>query len=910
MSHVATRLIVLAVLTVVAATGIAVAQSPRAWYEGFETAQTSWRLAGGDVRCRSEEHRRVEGQAHTGSGCEYLRVSGAGGSEILYGHSVGQPRIIDELMPTVWIKSDRPGLQFLAQVVMPRTTDPRTNRPATVLIRGSSYTTPGRWQQLRIDDFPRQLSRQTWVLRTQIGPGVDPREAYIGEILLNVYGGPGVTNVWIDDLDIGGYVGPPTGTPQTPEASLSHVEVASPSPPFARPALDPADSASQRRIEVAGSVLLVDKRPIFPRAVQYQGEPLKRLRELGFNVVWLPQLPTVEMVEECRRVGLWLVCPPPRPAAAVPGSLPAPFPRIGPLYDCVLAWDMGRGVSADQLEATQSWAQQVRAADGEGSRPLVCQPMSGLRAYSGAVDFLLIGRSPLGSSLELGDYGTWIRQRPRLARPGTAIWTTVQTQPSVALRRQWSLLGCEEPLPATFANEQIRLLTYTSMTAGSRGFLFESESSLAASDADTRLRAATLELLNLELELVEPFVAGGSFLSTIAGSEPGVVGAVLQTDRARILVPIWTAPGAQFVSGQSAGNGVSFVVPGVPESNKAFQVLPGGLRPLWPKRVTGGTRITLDEFALTSLVLFTQDPLVINSLAQRSATIGRRAAELQRELAAAKLAEVERIDGRLAGVGGTAMPSQQWLTMARQSLQSCDGALAAKDDRGAYLHAERAMRPLRLLERERWQAAVAGLDRPVASPAAACFATLPSHWTLLNRVRGSQIGENRLVGGSFEDLPSMLQTGWRHFQHRPEGIYPEADLSPAAAHSGRYGLRMAAMPAEPNQAAVLAESPPVWITSPGVSVHEGELICIQGWVQIPAPITGSVDGLLIVDSFTGEALAERIGETSGWQQFTLYRVAPETGYLTVTFALSGLGEVWLDDVRIQPVAMTLAARSQ
>ena len=31
----------------------------------------------------------------------------------------------------------------------------------------------------------------------------------------------------------------------------------------------------------------------------------------------------------------------------------------------------------------------------------------------------------------------------------------------------------------------------------------------------------------------------------------------------RLLLPIWSEPGAQYVSGQAAGNNVSFVVPGV-----------------------------------------------------------------------------------------------------------------------------------------------------------------------------------------------------------------------------------------------------------------------------------------------------------------------------------------------------------
>ena len=66
-------------------------------------------------------------------------------------------------------------------------------------------------------------------------------------------------------------------------------------------------------------------------------------------------------------------------------------------------------------------------------------------------------------------------------------------------------------------------------------------------------------------------------------------------------------------------------------------------------------------------------------------------------------------------------------------------------------------------------------------------------------------------------------------------------------------------------------------------------------------ITGSVDGLMIIDSFGQESLAQRIGQTEGWQEFTLYRIAPHSGHLSVTFALTGLGEARIDDVTIESV---------
>ncbi len=874
-----------------------------AWYEGFEGSQPSWHEAGGDAHYRIQQHQRLQGEAHTGDGCERLRLLAEGGTCVHIGQKVGRPLVIDELLVTVWIKSDRPGLQIAAEVVLPRTQDPRTGRPISTFLRGSSYTGVGRWQQLRIDDVPRLLARQVRVLRTQLGPGVDGREAYIERILLNVYGGPGVTNVWIDDLDIAGFVGRTVGGD-----SVGHTVglIAGGQRPAGRRTVggdsvgDVAASRPRRRVvELVGSVLIVQGRPMFPRIIRHQGEPLAFLKQLGFNAVWLGRPASPELLAEASRLGLWLVCPPPGTTRPDMSEKQAPAPaQIGSQYASVLAWDLGCGLSEDRLDYTRQWAEQVRSADRHRGRPLICLPESDLRGYSRHVDLLLIDRRPLGTSLELTDYGNWVRRQPWLARPGTPIWTTVQTQPTAGVRRQLATIQPGRSPPTCVSSEQVRLLAYTAVAAGSRGLLFESQSPLDADDPETRRRAMTLELLNLELGLVEPWAAAGSFLANAEADRPEVLGTVLRTDRARLLLPIWFAPGAQCVPDQSVAGGISLVVPGVPDSSGVYRLGPGGLRPLRHKRVTGGMRVCLEEFGLAGQVLLAQDPLVINSLTRRAAQIGQRAAELSRHLAAAKLHAVQQVVEQLACRTAIAQ-SADWLVAARKSLQQCDGHLAVGEYQAAGFSAQRAMRALRLVERAHWEVALGGLGSPVSSPATVSFAMLPWHWQLIDRIAASRPGPNRLPGGDFEDLAGMMHAGWNHFRHASAGLQVAADLVAGAARSGNSGLRLTARPDDPENPPAIVETPPLWITTPAITVEAGQLVCISGWVQVPTAITGSVDGLLIIDSLAGEDLAERIGRTTGWQQFTLYRIALQSGPMTVTFALSGLGEVWLDDVTIQ-----------
>ena len=112
------------------------------------------------------------------------------------------------------------------------------------------------------------------------------------------------------------------------------------------------------------------------------------------------------------------------------------------------------------------------------------------------------------------NYGTWVRRQPLLALPGTPVWTTVQTQAGEGLRRQFATLTPGQAPPTVVGSEQIRLLVYTAISSGSRGLLFLSDSSLEAEDGETRQRVITLQLLNLELNVIEPWVAGGSMDAT------------------------------------------------------------------------------------------------------------------------------------------------------------------------------------------------------------------------------------------------------------------------------------------------------------------------------------------------------------------------------------------------------------
>lgn len=852
----------------------------------FEGAETSWRDAGGDARYTIDQQKRVAGAAQAGNWCEYLRVTANNGTYVYIRHDVGAARVIAELKPSVWVKANRPGVQMLARVVLPRSLD-ASNQPITTYIRGVDTARAGQWHQLRLDDLPKLLERQAIFLRTRLNTPIDTREAYIDNIVLNVYGGPGVTELLIDDLELAGFVGrSPTQTQQTNASPTGWAPAGTPR----------TDAASTRpNVELNGPLLLVDGHAFFARAIDHRGEPLGFLKGLGFNAVKLPVFPSPALLAEADRESLWLICPPPL-------ELPAIANADSPGWNRILCWDLGAGLTDVELESTKTRSDQLRRLDPRFVRPITADVDSQLRAYSRHIDLLRASRSPLSGSLELNDYSVWLRERPKLARPGTALWTTIATQPPAVLEEQLALF-IGQPCQASASSEQIRLLTLTAIAGGARGLCFESRSRLDANDPASRQRALTLELLNLELDLISPWCAGGTFVASVPGSDPEVRGAVLQTDRARLLLPLWVGRQAQMVPGQSAGNGIAFTVPGVPESCDAYELSPAGMRSLKSQRKTGGMRVTLEEFGLTSLVLLTHDALVLSNVTKKLEQTSQRAAKLARDLAAARLSEMEAIDRKLAGLSPPVNDAAARLKTAKSSLAQCDLQLAAggRQYQAAHLQAERTLRPVRLLERAHWDRAIQTVGSPMSVPGASCFATLPQFWTALGGIRAAKPSLNILPAGDFESLDRLVQTGWRHLQHDQEGIETEAQLEPSEPHGGKSSLQLRAWATDVKAPPGLVESPPIWVETTPVAVETGQWVRIHGWVQVPAPIVGSVDALLIFDSLTGQPLAERIGETKGWQEFTLYRAAPRSGPLTVTFALTGLGVARIDDVTIEPL---------
>jgi hypothetical protein len=236
-------------------------------------------------------------------------------------------------------------------------------------------------------------------------------------------------------------------------------------------------------------------------------------------------------------------------------------------------------------------------------------------------------------------------------------------------------------------------------------------------------------------------------------------------------------------------------------------------------------------------------------------------------------------------------------------MREAERAFAARDAEAAYRSSRQACEVIALWRRAAWERAVKPWPSPVTCPLAVTSLVLDEQFAFNERAHAAVIGRNSLVAGECDDLDAMTAAGWKHLEHPLPGVTTRVELSPDGPFAGPASLRLSATSSDESAAATFVETPPVWVTSAPVEFATDVVVRLRARVRVPSPITGSVDGLEIIDSLGGADLAARIGHAPDWQEYTAYRFAAAGEKVTLTFALTGLGDAWIDNVAIEPVAL-------
>ena len=867
---------------------------------GFEGRDLIFQPGKSDANLSGIKHELTTETAHTGQKSEWIQFIAGNGQFAHYQFTPGQAPVTDELNISLWIKANRPGMQLYCRVVLPKERDPKNlDQPLTLMVKGDIYQLTGRWQQLSLRQPTKRLREQLNLYRAETGKDAVIADAYVDRIVMNLYGGPGQTDVWLDDMEIGPVLEQKASTsPRTPEEL-------------------PGKTLSRRNSEVQlkNTQLLVSGQKFFLRGVRHTGTPLKVLRDAGFNTVWLDENVANATLDEAVNQGFWIVPMMQLPQTDDQGNIPTQLTsqqvigkRVSRFLDqeAVLCWDIGSGLSFEKSSLVSRSAQSLRSADP--LRPLAADVWDGFQRYSRSVDQIMLGahRWPLFTTMELSSYRDWINQKRRLAQPGTYTWTWVQTH-----LPEWYMqnLGVQEgqasiPEPVGPHPEQIRLMTYAAIGAGCKGIGYWSDRFLADSHSG-RDRLLALALLNQELQLLEPILVEAEEPNWIDTSVPEVKAAVLRSEKGLLILPIWMGKGVQYVPPQGSSTELTMIIPQAPTGCQAWEISPGQIKSLPWKRVVGGIQISVKEFSLATPIVLTSD-LSPNGIVVKWQDSQRKMAKLSaqwsHDLAEEEFSKVIAIHSKLEASGRHLADSQALLKKSRDYIDQSLAHRRNGEYAEAYLDGQRALRPLRILMRTAWESALRDLDNPVATPYSVSYFSLPRHYEFWDQIKHAKLKENVLPDGDFELPQEKVPQGWM-VQEVPslDDVTQVAKRVTDSAHSGKQALMLQIMPKNIALAPVALERSFLAIHSPSIRLEPGTLVRVSGWVKIPGTIKGSADGALMFDSAGGEPLAVRLTNATEWKHFSFYRKVGPSGTIHVTLALTGMGTVYFDDWKIEPM---------
>lgn len=643
-----------------AALSIAWTTTVRAEYrESFESPDPCVKLA--DADCAAEiigQQRSFQG-ARGGLGCERVMVRAGHGTRVYLEIPIPPAQVIEELQVRMWVQADRPGVQLLARVVLPRVIDPRSGQPVTTLVWGTSYRHVGSWEQLALRDVARLVQRQARVLGSERGEAIDVRQAYVDKIVLNAYGGPGVTRLTIDELEVDGHASPSRGVldlapTENWNGGGAAKNVANSSTNPAPRDRAPAAVEASRRLDahslpaqLHGSILMVQGRPFFPRAVVYRGESVAWLKSLGFNTLVLRHPPTPELLLAAEEHDLWLA-----PTDATPQLAPtAPAARTTdpPLADRLPAVPRILAVQSDR--STGGGAERTSAPDSTSrNAPVGPSSVNHLRLSWPAIDERT-GRTASRAPAR-GDIGVVaVTEATIPLDTPAAILNAAIREGDFARQPTWIALDSEllarrwvaGPLESASSSKatsvgELRQLTLLAAAYGARGWCLTHAVPDCLDAEEIPAWVAALQAAQAELELISPWLAASPGPDRLAPPAPGWLARAFESSRSRLVIlvpplddpplrdrPALPADRPRWIQSKiGPTRSGAFPVPrlalvdhAAPTSSDAYAIEGTQLRTLPRQRVAGGVQAELEAPASPALVVFTQDPLVVSYLARR-----------------------------------------------------------------------------------------------------------------------------------------------------------------------------------------------------------------------------------------------------------------------------------------------------
>ena len=825
--------------------------------------------------------------------CDHLKIFCGQGTFAHLAMPIQPLTIISELKIEVPFRSSQTGHQILARVVLPRSLDPQTGLPLTLLVPGTSSQLRDQWRFLTIERLDEQLSQQTRLLRAKRKTPVDPRQAYVDHVIINAYSEPGLTELSIRDPKLTG-IAPyePTLSRTIAPANYTHPAVASSS--VVKPASTTMGIRSlekkqhgvtEARLRIDGTMLLVEDRPFFVRAVQANGEDWSFLKGLGFNTIQIGHPPTPSEIQRAEELDLWIIAPPPQ--AWNGEDLSQPFRRV-------ICW---------RLDTKSSSPSSPR--DGREFRTRMQAIEAMVRRTPRPIAFVRRLASQASPDIEIFEPPTAeiIPQYPNVTvkpwrHSSTVGWAAVDLQPERRVCEQFEAFrDVDHRLDALFGSaiSFTGIETYqrylAAATSGVKGIVCDSTARLDTEDSNFVNCCRAIRLANHELQIMAPWLAGGQVCDELIQAGNGFVATATRTDRGWFLT-------VRPTKCSNLPKEATIRLAGPAESATVLLANRGGLERLPTVRVAGGCEFRFSTNGPKHLFV-TSDPRIAKSIGLHFKPTSKATARWRWKLVAADVDEIESVRKQLPVSFDGAFRIDQHIDLIHGFLRRCQDYDESDDRNGMAANAAAAQWQLEQL-RTLMDDAVAKLSS-MQTAFANHHASHALHLALQD-FADHETSENLLEEANMEDLQQLQWKGWENFIRQTHEASPSSEYTAGTVAltndrpcQGKTCLRINAIatPSPQNQHI----QPTLWVKSRSVPVPRGSVIKISGYVRVPPQ---REDGAaFIADSLGGPGLLVRPQPSGNWQPFSVLRAVGSNDCVTLSIGQCGMGQVDFDDIQIR-----------
>ena len=667
--------------------------------------------------------------------------------------------------------------------------------------------------------------------------------------------------------------------------------------------------AASGRVKFQKNRLLVDGKPFFFLGTDGILDSLAAMKAHHFNtaLIWDPDR-KVDLLDRAESADMMLI-------PSLPGPKWAPkytdYVKKAASKNVILSWNIGDDLNSRHAASVWESIKLVRSID-RYNRPINCDVWGPYLDYYVNVadmpseyyypllhdqplkyykDLLLNGREELGFERF---YWTWVQTNMQ-------VWYSKEIQ---GLETNWGPGFAPDP-------EQVRILTYLAMGAGSRGIIYFHWRFLK-DDWFGNARYAEIAIIGCELDVIGPMLAQGDYFGTVKFSQPDVDASVIKVPEGFIVLLTKLGDGYRYqVGAADVKPGILQIPLPVPKKGFSARLLDfGQTQALAVHARNQMLEVDVPAFDLTAVLLISTNEELLEQKESQMKALLPDAAKFAIEVAEGKEENVRKILGELKDLNVIVEAVQSIYDNASTKLQATRLLARNGDLSSAYNTARLSSKLFRTAQRDLWEKAVA--DEKLARQGQILnFHLLPQYYRDAELEKDMVETANLFPEGSFE--PEMDSTNSRG---QYESEYGRVEITGDFARTGKQSCRMVA------KKPTIRNALPKDVASADFKigafpVKKGEIIEAEVWVFVPDTIRhtrkgGGIrlealdkDGQ-VVATHAWVGIAREKGQflkTDRWQRIRVRKkiVEPNIASVDMRLFLCGQGECYFDDASVKKI---------